>query len=160
MTFSPTHQAAAEALLKRYPDNQPQAALLPMLHLAEQEFGLVNAEVEAMVANLCKCPAAKVHQVWTFYHMFARAYRGKYHIRVCHNISCSLLGAEHLIDFMQKKLGLSGPGTTEDGMFSLERVECLGSCGTAPAMLVNEELYENLDDEKIEKLLEELRCKA
>ena len=157
MTFSPTNQAAAETLLKKYPDSQPQAALLPMLHLAEAEFGLVNAEVEAMVANLCKCSAVKAHQVWSFYHMYARAYRGKYHIRICHNISCSLLGAEHLIDYIQNKLGLTGPGTTEDGMFSLERVECLGSCGTGPAMLVNEDLYEDLTEEKVDSLLADLR---
>lgn len=159
MTFSSSNQAIAEALLQRYPESQPQAALLPMLHLAEKEFGLVNAEVEAMVANLCKCSPVKVHNVWAFYHMYARIYRGKYHIRVCHNISCSLLGAEHLIEVMQKKLGLSGPGTTSDGMFSLERVECLGSCGTAPAMLVNEDLYEDLTEEKVEKLLADLRNK-
>ena len=156
-TFTPENQTAAETLLKRYPPDQPNAALLPMLHLAEKEFGLVDDEVEAMIANLCSVSQVKVHNVWSFYHMYARQPRGKYHIRICHNISCSLLGAEHLIDYLQKKLELKGPGTTSDGLFSLERVECLGACGTAPVMLVNEDLYENLTEEKIDALLERLR---
>ena len=156
-SFTPENQAAAETLLKRYPADQPNAALLPMLHLAEIEFGLVDAEVEELVAGICQVSPVKVHNVWSFYHMYARQHRGKYHIRICHNITCSLLGAEHLIDHLQKKLGLDSPGTTEDGMFSVERVECLGSCGTAPAMLVNEVWQENLTEEKIDKLLEELR---
>ncbi len=158
-TFTPEYQTAADALLKRYPAEQPNAALLPMLHLAEKEFGLVDDEIEAMIADLCSVSQVKVHNVWSFYHMYARQPRGKYHIRICHNISCSLLGTEHLIDHLQKKLGLDGPGTASDGMFSLERVECLGACGTAPVMLVNEDLQENLTVDKIDQLLEELRKK-
>ena len=159
-SFTPERQSEAEALLKHYPEEHPSAALLPMMHLAEKEFGLIDDEVEELVAGICKVSPVKVHNVWSFYHMYARQYRGKYHIRICHNITCSLLGAEHLIDYLQKKLELDEPGTTEDGMFSLERVECLGSCGTAPAMLVNEDWHENLTEEKIDNLLDELRNKA
>lgn len=129
-----------------------------MLHLAEKDFGLVDAEVERMVAHLCGVTRTKVHEVWSFYHMYARQPRGKYHIRVCHNISCSLLGAEHIIEYIQKQLGLEGEGTTEDGVFSLERVECLGACGGAPSLLINEELYENVTEEKLEKIIRDLRA--
>ncbi|NQS98734.1 MAG: NAD(P)H-dependent oxidoreductase subunit E [candidate division Zixibacteria bacterium] len=158
-TFPPQRQTQAEALLKHYP-HHPEAAMLPMLNLAESEFGLIDDEAELLVAELCRVSQVRVHNAWAFYHMYARQPRGKYHIRVCHNISCSLLGAEHLIDILQEKLGLEGEGTTEDKLFSIERVECLGSCGTAPALLVNEDLYENMTEEKIKNLLEELRLKA
>ena len=154
-TFSPQRQAQAEALLKCYP--YPSAALLPMMHLAEAEFGLVDSEVESLVAELCGVSQVRAHTIKQFYHMYARQPRGTYHLRVCHNISCSLLGAEHIIDFLQKELGLQGEGTTEDGLFSLERVECLGSCGTAPAMLVNENLYEDLTEESVSEILQKLR---
>ena len=158
-TFSPKRQTQAEALLKHYPQH-PEAAMLPMLNLAESEFGLVDDEAELLVAELCRVSQVRVHNAWAFYHMYARQPRGKYHIRVCHNISCSLLGAEHLIDILQEKLGLNGEGTTGDKLFSLERVECLGACGGAPVMLVNEELYEDLTEEKVNNLLEELRRKG
>ena len=131
--------------------------MLPMLHIAESEFGLIDDEAELLVAELCRVSQVKVHNAWAFYHMYARQPRGKYHIRVCHNISCSLLGAEHLIDFLQKKLGLNGESITEDKLFSLERVECLGSCGTAPVMLVNEDLYENLTEESVSEILAKLK---
>ena len=155
-TLSPEKQKLAENLLQLYAD--PAAALLPMLHLAESEFGVIDDEAEQAVAELCKVSQVKVHGVWTFYHMYARKPRGKYHFRVCHNISCSLLGAEDLLAFMQKEMGLEGDGTSEDGLFSLERVECLGACGGAPAMLVNEELYENLTQEKLEKVIRNLKA--
>jgi NADH-quinone oxidoreductase E subunit len=151
MTLSPPSQAIADALLKKYPE--PSAAILPMFHLAEAEFGLIDDEAEKMVAELCRVSQVRAHAVWSFYHMFARAPRGKYHIRVCHNISCSLLGAEHIIETLKAKLKLKEEGVTEDGLFSLERVECLGACGGAPALLVNEELYENVTEEKIDELL-------
>lgn len=157
--FSTKRKSQAEALLKHYPQH-PEAAMLPMLNLAESEFGLVDDEAELLVAELCRVSQVRVHNAWAFYHMYARQPRGKYHIRVCHNISCSLLGAEHLIDILQEKLGLNGEGTTGDKLFSLERVECLGACGGAPVMLVNEELYEDLTEEKVNNLLEELRRKG
>lgn len=153
--FSAEIKAEAEALLKRYPE--PQAALLPVLHLAEKDFGVVDSEAEALAASLCGVTKIRVHEVWSFYHMYARQPRGKYHIRVCHNLSCSLLGAESIIEYLQKALGLEGEGTTEDGLFSLERVECLGACGGAPSMLVNEELYENMTEEKLDKLIRDFR---
>jgi NADH-quinone oxidoreductase E subunit len=156
-TFTPENTVKAQELLTHYPE--PSAAILPMFHLAEAEFGLINEEAEKLVAKLCQVSQARAHSVWTFYHMYARTPRGKYHIRVCHNITCSLLGAEHIIETLKSKLGLKSEGTTEDGLFSLERVECLGACGGAPSMLVNEELYENLTEEKVEKLLDELHTK-
>ncbi len=155
-TLSPEKLKQAETLLQHYPE--PEAALLPMLHLAESEFGVIDDEAEQAVAELCKVSQVKVHNVWSFYHMYARKPRGKFHFRVCHNISCSLLGAEELLEFMLKEMGLEGEGTSADGLFSLERVECLGACGGAPALLVNEELYENLTQEKIEKLIRNLKA--
>jgi NADH-quinone oxidoreductase E subunit len=150
-------QAQAQELLKHYPE--PAFAILPVFHLAQSEFGLIDEEAEKMVAELCGISQVRAHSVWSFYHMFARQPRGKYHIRVCHNVSCTLLGAEDLIAFLLKRIGLEQEGTSADGLFSLERVECLGACGGAPAMLVNEDLYENLTEEKIDKILADLRNK-
>jgi len=155
-TLSHQTQAKAEELLKRYPGH-PEAALLPVLHLAEEDFGVIDAEAEKAVAELCKTSQVRVHRVWTFYHMYARKPRGKYHFRVCHNISCTLLGAEDIITLLLKEFGLESEGASEDGLFSLERVECLGACGGAPSLLVNEELYENVTEEKLKKLIRDFK---
>lgn len=154
--FKSNNKAEAEKLLEYYPGH-PEAALLPMLHLAEKEFGVIDEEAEQAVAELCRVTQVQVHRVWSFYHMYARRPRGKYHFRVCHNISCTLLGAEDIITVLLKEMGLEGEGTTEDKLFSFERVECLGACGGAPALLVNEELYENMTREKLEKLIRDFK---
>jgi NADH-quinone oxidoreductase E subunit len=99
---------------------------------------------------------AEIEGVATFYTMYNRVPVGKYHVQICRNISCSLLGAEHLIEHVSKKLGVRPGETTPDGKFTLAKVECLGSCGTAPVMQVNDEYHENLTVESIDRILDQL----
>ena len=154
VAFSDTARAEFERLLTRYPDKE--AVILPALHLAQREFGHVSDEAILYVAGLLGLSPAQIEGVATFYTMYNRKPVGKYHVQICRNISCSLLGAEHLIDHVSKKLGVRPGETTPDGKFTLEKVECLGSCGTAPVMQVNDAYHENLTAESIDRILDEL----
>ena len=154
VAFSDTARAEFERLLTRYPDNE--AVILPVLHLAQREFGYVSDEAIVYVAGLLGLSPARIEGVATFYTMYNRKPVGKYHVQICRNISCSLLGAEHLIEHVAGKLGVKPGGTTPDGKFTLSQVECLGSCGTAPVMQVNDDYYENLTEASIDAILDKL----
>jgi NADH-quinone oxidoreductase subunit E len=154
VAFSETGRAEFERLLTRYPDRK--AAILPALHLAQKEFGYVSGEAIAYIAGLVGTSSAEIEGVATFYTMYNRKPVGKYHVQICRNLSCSLLGAEHLIEHVSKKLGVPPGETTPDGKFTLAKVECLGSCGTAPVMQVNDEYHENLTVESIDRILDQL----
>lgn len=132
------------------------AALLPVLHLAQKEFGYISPEVEKQVASLLDISPVKVREVLTFYTMFNRKTVGKYHIQVCSNLSCVLSGAESLLEYISKKLDIQLGETTSDGKFSLSAVECLGACEQAPCMMVNFDYYGHLDQNKIDQLLDGL----
>ena len=151
-----SEQAKREILKIRdeYPD--PQSALMPALYLAQQDYGgWLPERAFDEVAAVMDLPATLVSSVATFYTMFNKKPVG-YLIQVCTNISCSLLGAEHLIGYIGRKLGIQPGETTEDNKFTLLEVECLGSCGTAPMMQVDDAYYENLTEEKIDRILAEL----
>jgi len=154
VVFSEAGRAEFERLLTRYPDRK--AVILPALHLAQKEFGYVSDEAIAYIAGLVGTSSSEIEGVATFYTMYNRKPVGKYHVQICRNISCSLLGAEHLIEHVSKKLGVRPGETTPDGKFTLTKVECLGSCGTAPVMQVNDEYHENLTVESIDKILDQL----
>ena len=154
VVFSETGRAEFERLLTRYPDRK--AVILPALHLAQKEFGYVSDEAIAYIAGLVGTSSSEIEGVATFYTMYNRKPVGKYHVQICRNISCSLLGAEHLIEHVSKKLGVRPGETTPDGKFTLTKVECLGSCGTAPVMQVNDEYHENLTVESIDRILDQL----
>ncbi len=139
----------------RYPD--AQAMLLPALHIAQAEFGYISSEVEESLAIMLGLPVTKVHAVSTFYTMYNHRQPGQFHIQVCTNVSCSLLGADHIFEYLAKKLGIGAGETTGDGMFTLSRVECLGACGMAPVMQINDDYYENLTEGIIDTILEDLR---
>jgi len=154
--LSAESRAEIEKIRDEYPD--PQSALLPALHLAQKEYGgWLPDEALAEVAELLALPLTQVTSTASFYTMFHRRPVGKHLIQVCTNISCSLLGAEHLLDHISRKLGISVGETTPDGRFTLLEVECLGSCGTAPAMQVDEALYDQLTTERIDEILGDLR---
>ncbi len=138
----------------RYP--HPRSALMPALHIAQQELGWLPREALVQVADLLDLTPAEVLSVASFYTMYNRWPVGKYLIQVCTNVSCSLLGAEHLLEHISRKLGIRVGETTPDGLFTLVEVECLGSCGTAPVMQVNERYYEQLTAAKVDEILEEL----
>ncbi|HEY7528797.1 MAG TPA: NADH-quinone oxidoreductase subunit NuoE [Candidatus Deferrimicrobiaceae bacterium] len=152
--FSDTALRELEAIRSRYPDKE--AAILPALHLAQREFGYVSDEAIVVLADLLGFTPARIEGVATFYTMYNRKPVGRYHVQICRNISCSLLGAEHLIEHVSKKLGVKPGETTPDGKFTLTAVECLGSCGTAPVMQVNDDYHESLTEETIDALLDRL----
>jgi len=143
-----------EEIASRYASKE--AALLPVLHLVQREKGFISRQEEKHVADLLNIKPIKVKEVVTFYTMFNQNEVGKYHIQVCSNLSCSLLGAESLIDHLESKLGIEVGETTSDKKFTLTTVECLGACELAPCMMVNFDYYGNLDKEKIDNILDKL----
>ena len=143
-----------EETAARYP--KKGAALLPVLHLVQQETGCISVEEEKFVAQALGLKPMKVREVVTFYTMFLRRPVGKYHLQVCSNLSCILLGEGPLLEYLQKKLGVGVGETTSDGRFTLSVVECLGACEQAPCVMVNFDYYGQLDREKIDRILEGL----
>jgi NADH-quinone oxidoreductase subunit E len=143
-----------EEISSRYANKE--AALLPVLHLVQRETGFISQQEEKQVANLLNVQPIKVKEVVTFYTMFNQKKVGKYHVQVCSNLSCSLLGAESLIDHLKDKLGIAEGETTSDQKFTLTTVECLGACEQAPCMMINFDYYGNLDKEKIDDILDKL----
>ena len=152
--FSEAGKKEFERLMTRYPDKG--AVILPALHLAQKELGYVSDEAIIHIAQLLGTSPARIEGVATFYTMYNRKPVGKYHVQICRNISCSLLGAEHLIAHVSKKLGVKPGETTADGKFTLTKVECLGSCGTAPVMQVNDDYHENLTEASVDAILDKL----
>jgi len=146
-----------QQLLKRYPNKQ--AALLPALHLVQSEVGYVSKEAMDFVAGLLALSPTYVHSVASFYTMFYKEKMGKYVIQVCRTLPCALCGSETILEYLKGKLGIEVGETTPDGKFSLVSVECLASCGTAPVIQINEDYYEGLNPEKVERILEELSRK-
>jgi NADH-quinone oxidoreductase subunit E len=143
-----------EEIVSRY--EKKEAALLPVLHLVQREKGFISSQEEKQVADLLGIKPIKVKEVVTFYTMINREPLGRYHIQVCSNISCSLLGAESLIEHLKDKLGIEVGETTQDKKFTLSTVECLGACEQAPCMMINFDYYGNLDKEKIDEILDSL----
>jgi NADH-quinone oxidoreductase E subunit len=133
-----------------------KSAILPSLHLVLKEKNYVKEEDLRQVAEILELPPIEVFETASFYTMFPTKRIGKYHIQVCTNLSCSLLGAEELVSYLENKLKIKAGETTSDGIFTLATVECLGSCGTAPVMQVNDEYYENLTKEKVDQILNSL----
>ncbi|MCL5268084.1 MAG: NADH-quinone oxidoreductase subunit NuoE [Bacteroidetes bacterium] len=136
------------------------AALLPVLWVAQEQFGWISEDVMRYIADLLGVPFNHVLGVVTFYTMYNRKPVGKYHIQVCANVSCMLRGSDNLIEHLENRLGVKVGETTSDKLFTLSEVECLGSCGTAPMMQVNNDYYDNLTSEKIDNLLEEFKKQA
>lgn len=142
----------------RYP--HPRSALMPALHIVQEELGWLPEEAMVQVASLLGLTPAEVLSVASFYTMYNRRPVGKYLVQVCTNVSCSLLGAEHLLEHISRKLGIGVGETTPDGLFTLVEVECLGSCGTAPVMQVNERYYERLTAERVDEILDTLAAQG
>lgn len=160
LEFSPQAKDRIEWLRTRYPADHQRALILPILSMAQREFGWVSQEVIHHVAAQIPVPPMWVEQVATFYTMYNKAPIGRWHLQVCHNISCALMGAEIVIEHIEEKLGIEAGQTTDDGEFTLIGAECLGSCGTAPMMQVNDHYYENLSLKDVDDLLDRLRSTA
>jgi NADH-quinone oxidoreductase subunit E len=155
LQFSPETLKKFEETVARYP--KKEAAMLPVLYLAQQEFGHLGPEAIEYVARLMEQAPARVRGVVSFYTMFNMKPIGRHHIQVCRTLSCALGGAERITAFIKQKLGIEIGQTTADGRFTLSEVECLASCGTAPMMQVNDEYYENLNEDKVAVILENLK---
>ncbi len=155
VAFSDEVLAEYEEILTHYP--QRRAALMPVLWLAQREFGWLSADVMAYVARLMELPMGWVEGAATFYTMYYKRPMGRCHLQVCTNISCMLRGAEEVLSAVRRHLEIEPGETTPDGKFSLDRAECLGSCGTAPVIqLGSGPYYENLDVEATLALIERL----
>jgi NADH-quinone oxidoreductase E subunit len=153
--FSAETKKKIEELIARYP--KKEAALLPVLHLAQKEFGFISTEEEKLVASLLGIKPIKVREVVTFYTMLNTKPVGRYHIQVCTNLSCTLLGGQKLLDYLREKLRLKPGETSADNKFTLSTVECLGACEQSPCMMVNFDYYGRLDQQKIDTILESLK---
>ena len=158
VAFSDEIMAKVQSLIRRYPDGQQKSALLPVLHIAQEELGgFLSVDVMDYVASLLGIQPIEVYEVATFYSMFYLDKMGKYVIEVCRTGPCAISGGEQILAHLQDVLEIKPGETTSDGIFSLKEVECLGSCGTGPVMQVNTEYYEKLTPGKVDKLLEDLR---
>lgn len=135
------------------------SAILPSLTLIQERKGFVSQSDMEELARMLKFSEARIFSVASFYTMLKLKPQGKYHLQVCTNVSCSLVKEKTMMEHLSQRLGISDGGTTGDGLFSLEAVECLGSCGYAPAIMINAEHYENLDFDRVDQILESLREK-
>jgi NADH-quinone oxidoreductase E subunit len=160
MSFALTRERKEEAdvILKRYPVKR--AALLPILWLVHEQEGYISDEAIEFVATFLDLSPAEVFGAVTFYTMFGRKPVGRHHIQVCTNICCKLRGADWLLNYVKEKLGIDVGASTEDKKFYLSTVECLGSCGTAPMMRIDNDYYENLNEEKVDEILKNLTTKT
>lgn len=153
--FTPENKKKLDEILTHYPTKQ--AALLPALWLAQEQFGYLSLETMKYVAELLEISPAHVYSVATFYTMFHLKPVGKHHLQVCRTLSCALMGSDNIVEHLKKKLKIQDNEVTPDGKFSLCQVECLASCGTGPAMMVNEKYYEALTPKKVDEILATLK---
>lgn len=150
-SFDKKRDAEFERLVKRYPTRE--SMILPALWLTQEQEGWVSQEAIAYIADRIGTFASKVYEAATFYTMYNLHPMGKYHICVCRTLSCWLRGKQELVDYLRDEVGVTPGNKTGDGRFSLEEVECLGHCGTAPVVQINGEFYENMDVEQLKSLL-------
>ncbi len=153
--FSEAAKKEIEEIKANYPN--ARAALLPAIYVAQREFGWMSPEAYEAVSGILGVPKAITRGVGTFYAMYRHKPAGRNIVQLCTNVSCMILGAERLVDLLKSKYGLQPGGTTPDNRFSLVIMECIGACGTAPAMLVNDDFYENLTEKSIEEILEKYK---
>lgn len=137
----------------RYPDGFESSLVLPCLHRIQDDRGYIADSDVADLAEYLGVSRIQIDEVLSFYTMFRRKPVGRWHVQVCRNVSCSMCGAERMIDLLSRKLGAPVGETSPDGRFTLSTVECLGSCGTAPVIMVNGKYHESMDAEKIDRLL-------
>lgn len=153
--FSANNLATAQAIIARYP--KPRSAMVPLCHLAQEQDGYLSDDAMEHIAELIGTTAAQVYGTASFYEMFKMHPTGKYLVAVCTNISCMLSGAYELLEHCEKSLGVTCGGTTADGMFTLEEVECSAACTVAPAVQVNYRYEEKVTPESFDALVADIR---
>lgn len=142
MTFTSDELTTIAALKAQYP--HPKAAIMPVLYIAQKKWGWISDDVVRVVADVMELPTSHVKGVASFYTMYFKKPMGKNHIQVCTNVSCMLRGGEAIYDHVKHRYGISHNQATADGNVSLEEVECMGACGGAPMIAINEDFYENV----------------
>ncbi|MFT4022637.1 MAG: NAD(P)H-dependent oxidoreductase subunit E [Flavihumibacter sp.] len=147
-------------IVARYPAGKQKSALIPVLHLAQDELGWLSADAMDYVASLLQLEPIEVYEVATFYSMFNLKPVGKYLFEVCQTGPCMVSGADDIIGYIQQRLGINVGETTPDGLFTLKTVECLGACGYAPMMQLGKHYREHLTRERVDEIIEECRKKA
>jgi len=157
MTFSSQLEERFQKMLASYPEGRKRSAVVPMLVYAQDETGAITAELIEEVARRCEVAPLQVDEVIGYYSMLHRKPLGKYHVQVCTNISCMLVGGTELYEQAQKKLGIANKEVTADGQFSLEEVECMGACSWAPAVEINYDFHHFVTPEKLDQLIDGLR---
>jgi NADH-quinone oxidoreductase subunit E len=159
--FSDNKLSEVEKIIQRYPQGKQKSALLPVLHLAQEEFGgWLDVPVMDYVATLLNIEPIEVYEVATFYSMYNLKPVGKYLFEVCQTGPCMLNGSDQIIDYIKQKLNIGVGETTADKMFTLKTVECLGACGYAPMMQLGKFYREHLTKEKVDAIIDECRAKA
>ena len=156
MIFSPELEARFEKFLAKYPADRKRSAMIPMLIYAQDEIGSITDELIDEVARRVGVEPHVVIEVLTYYSMLHRKPMGKYHVQICTNISCLLVGGEELWNRASQKLGIGHKEVTRDGRISLEEVECIGACSWAPAIQVNYDFYHDVTMAQLEKLIDGL----
>lgn len=158
--FKPETLKEIDRIIKQFPEGKQKSALLRVLHLAQNEFGnWLSVDVMDYVARLLHLNPIEVYEVASFYSMYNLKKVGKVVIEVCRTGPCCLVGAEKILGYIENKLNIKPGETTEDGMFTLKAVECLGACGYGPMFQIGETYYENLTEEKVDDLLNDFRLK-
>lgn len=156
--FSSEKLNTIHEIIRRYPEGRQKSALLPVLHLAQDEFdGWLDVPVMDYVAQLLNIEPIEVYEVASFYSMYNLKPVGKYVFEVCQTGPCMLNGSDQIIDYIKEKLGIKVGETTADGLFTLKTVECLGACGYAPMMQLGKNYREHLTKEKVDAIIEECR---
>ncbi len=156
--FSDRLEAGITELKDHYPD--PHAAIVPALHLVQEDFGYISEESLIRLGELLHVPPAEIFGTMSFYTMFRKTEEGRFHVNVCKNLSCHLNGSSSLRGHLEKKLEIKAGETTADGVFALGEVECLGACTEAPVMEIDGEYHFRVTSDNADRILEEYRQRA
>ncbi len=151
IAFTAEELTSIDALKAKYPD--PKAAIMPVLWMAQKKWGWLSEDVMRYVGDVMNLPYSHVLGVASFYTMYFKKPMGKHHVQVCTNVSCMLRGGEAIYKHVKERLGIGHNETTGDGTFSLEEVECMGACGGAPMVAINEDFFENATIAQVDQLL-------
>ncbi|CAH1961936.1 unnamed protein product [Acanthoscelides obtectus] len=155
--FTPENKKRAEAIMAIYPEGHKRAAMIPLLDLAQRQYGWLPISAMHHVADILNLPKMRVYEVATFYTMFMRKPTGKYHVQVCTTTPCWLRGSDEILEACKKSLGIEVGETSKDMMWTLSEVECLGACVNAPMVQINDDYYEDLTVKDTEEILSDLK---
>jgi NADH-quinone oxidoreductase E subunit len=155
MTLAEKYKVEIEQIISRYPVKR--SALLPLLYIAQRDHGYITEAAMREIARILDLTPPQVYETVTFYTMFNLKPLGKFHIQVCRSLMCALVGSDTVLGWIKAKLGIAPGESTADGLFTLSTVECLAACGTGPMMQINDDYYERLTEEKVDRILADLR---